>query len=221
MARRTWWIASLAGAIVAAASGPGLLAAVGDSAASVGNTLTSGTFDEPSSDLRLLSSNGRAGDCPSDPAAYDDGPTAPMQLSSETFDLAGGMTEQLGSFCLLNASDGAAALAVSFESVSEHELGQCEPSEADAGDTTCEDGAAGELASVIGVEIVKHGPDCASASTTFVELHAAQQPIGDVRAGKACSVSLRLRPVGDDRARQQAQTDRVTWDIRFHLEPAD
>ena len=221
MARRTWWIASLAGAIVAAASGPGLLAAVGDSAASVGNSITSGTFDEPAGDLRLLSSSGRAGDCPSDPAAYDDGPTAPMQLSSETFDLAGGMSEQVGSFCLLNASDGVAALAVSFESVSEVEVGECQPSEVDAGDTTCGDGDAGELASVIGVEIVKHGPDCTSASTAFVELHAEPRPIGDVRAGKACSVSLRLLPIGDDSARRQAQTDRVTWDIRFHLEPAD
>jgi hypothetical protein len=204
------------GALICLVGGTGLFAALTDTATTGTNTATSD--DLPSSiDIKLGAGyqfSGGVGVC----GAFVDNLTTP--LFTET-DMKPNNVGQ-ATFCIKN--DGAQNAAhLDVRAIELTDVDQsCTGDEAESGDATCGNGAAGELSGVLTVFFVSI--DCGtgqdSENTAEVGLgDLATTPLTLFQVGAGQTICLRsqlsYRDPADPAAGQVAQSDSTSWRFRF------
>lgn len=230
-----WSLASATlGALVAFASGSGLFAITSDSVLSRGNSIESGTYAVPAHDLKVARSTvGPDGgettvDCES--GEYEDGPITGLvsTTSGPNYNISPPSTLHSLAFCLKNAGSQAGRLIVSLDNISDTEVGDCEPSEAAAeggADTTCTDGAQGELEALLHFQLVRLEASSASCPEVVGDNFESVAADGLVavptlQSNEFCKFTLLVgpQPATTESQKLAAQTDRVQWDIVFTLQ---
>jgi hypothetical protein len=222
------------GAALSLLLGTGLFALASDSVTSTGNKARSGTFTSTTAqDLKVARvpfdpTDASTSDCAN--ATYSDGPLTALinpagniNVSLDTIN----SDSQNDVLCVKNAGSAAGRIRVVFDNVVETEVGACEASEAAAGDASCQDGQAGELASVLTPGFAE-GPNETGLCDPLQTYFSSWQGTGQVLAphvvpGAFCVWILEthtdLDPVtSPEEQRLRAQTDMVQWDISFTLE---
>jgi len=206
-----------------------LLALTSDSVTSQNNKAESGTFAAPAHDL-VAAKIPAGGNC--ETATYTEGPFAAAITSPfANFTLGGSGLNQTDRFCLKNNGTQAGQLVMTFTNVADLEVGVCEQSEADAGDTSCTDLAQGELKPILearfsldsgGLEAPSLSFSCTTSGfTAFSTVEAGPEVLDpNLDPGEFCRGLLVLREKlsTTDTERLLAQTDKVQWDIVFTLE---
>lgn len=224
--KRRLGLTGIAG-ILAMLLGSGLIAVVSDSVTSEGNTAESGAYIPPFHDLKAARVS-VFDSC--DGATYGDGPfTAAIQTQ---LDISNSNSHyQEDTFCLKNRDVADAApgkLTASFTAVTDTEVGPCAASEADqGGDTTCEDGAAGELKPLVYVQWLScsGGGSCAWGPSNWFSAYESAPVVLDASFVPGETYQARLSvytPLNFNGPpeRLRAQTDRLQWNIVFTLEDA-
>jgi hypothetical protein len=218
----TLTIAAIGGAL-SLLLGSGLISLVSDSVTSEANSLESGTFSPASYDLKLARVLTES--CAAVPYdSYQDGPLTAL-FTNGTLDLSQGRSNvNRIEVCLRNLGNGVGKLVASNGNYIETEIGGCEPSESEAGDTTCGDGDHGELFGVLSSNFFVSPLHDSSPSCTGAAGHISSQLVldQDLAPGESCRivVDYRVDPTVSDNDRLLAQTDRLQWDITFTLEDA-
>ena len=210
---RSIWTWMSLGAVVALV-GAGLLAATSDAITSQGNTAQSGTYSPPVEGVDIQGAIvGSPNDCneTTPESSFSDGPLPAVVTG--TFDLdadAPSITSQ--TVCLRNVgTEPGDAIAADFVNASSVEVGPCEQSEVDAGDTTCADGEQGELFVGWGAETSTRCPIDGTFRFT-------------IPAGGYCDYTYDAVPAfvdanGDPTADPTlAQTDAVTYDLVWQID---
>lgn len=200
--------------------GSGLFALATDSVTSQDNSVRSATFTVPSHDLKAARVSA-VPECA--PATYLDGPfTAFIQDAEIPLGTPGGAAQE-DYFCLRNDGTATGRLDVTFSQIIEQEVGACEASESAAGDTTCEDGAPGELKPLLGVQFIPAGgtSGCGGVGVLGFDFYDGEGQLvdADVAPGATCILSMGVGAnlTSSENTYQIAQTDRVQWDVVFTL----
>ncbi len=156
-------------------------------------------------------------------ATYSQGPVPVARASNITF----GAGVEIGNdpvfrlLCVKNASDAAGVLYVTFTNVTNTEVGMCTAGEAavaEGNDTSCADGAAGELGPILRVSVAACGAGGtmrpSSAYTTPVQIDAS------LAAGETCAISLvdQIDQTATPNQKSAGQTDRFQYDMVFTLQ---
>jgi len=222
----------IAGTAISGMLGSGLLAATSDSVSSTGNVVTSSQYTGPVPAAHNIQVGRVAFNATSCSAAtYTDGPTTIFQTRTVDGDDPGSASGQgYDDLCLKNVGTLTGQVLLTLGNVLDTEIGACEPGEAapDLGaDTTCADGAAGELSSVLRVS---HGSPGAGSTgtcvpgTSFVDFNAARTtPLVVATAmapGEICrfgNFSTMLQSGLSEAQKAISQTDRVQFDLVFTL----
>jgi hypothetical protein len=219
--RRKALVAVAVGASVSLVLGS-LLALNSDSVTSEDNKAQSGTFAPTAHDLQAARV-AQFGSCTG--AAFGDGPfAAAITGTGDNINLNGGFAGQVGDFCLKNSGTQTGRLKVAFANAADVEVGACEASESGAGaDTSCTDGAQGELKPLLDVGIQKRtdtstSSSCTGAGADFLSLETSISLDADLAPGEICTVHFTIQALGSDSQKLRAQTDKLEWDIVFTLE---
>ncbi|MEX2556439.1 MAG: hypothetical protein WEB06_12525 [Actinomycetota bacterium] len=206
------------GAAVSLLLGSGLLALASDSVTSTGNTVTSGTFAHDVKAARVSD----AAECGT--ATYEDGPFTALLTWTTT--LGEETSTSTDVFCLRNDGSAVGQLSLTFQNIVDTEVGACESSESAAGDTSCQDGDAGELSQVLAAQTAGQtgstsGSCTGTGRSSFANLGANSFVFdADLAPGEICALRMTVFAEGgqSDDTYAQAQTDRVQWDITFTLQ---
>jgi hypothetical protein len=220
------------GALASALLGSGLLAIVGGTATSEGNSIQSGTLPIPGPNLHAAII-GEDDAC--DASTTQDLATFSAVISSSGFTPEVGSTLSSQRVCLYNAgsSDGWAQLQ--FANVYSAEAntvdGVCDNAEGyptGGNDTTCGVTDPGELPAVLSLIVEYPSEPCPSLCTAYPPPHYAFDDVTTtpvqlqkIGPGEAISFHLNLSVLccdpSDEQRTQAAQTDYLQWDITFAL----
>ena len=235
MKRRSTLAGIAMGVLVALLLGSNLVAAVEDSVSSEDNSAQSGTYTAGGAhDLRATTYATTF--CAGNPSTWGEGPLPAIvqsnNASSPNVNLADPTTPggqgSLETMCFYNNGFQDGDLVVSFDQISDREVGACADDEG-ASDDSCTDGAKGELAQVLQAtfsgspEFGQNFCNTVSVTKNFSEFDGSPQLlIEDLPPKERCNikVSFGLQVTGGtnlEEAKSRAQTDRLEWDIVFTL----
>ena len=221
MRRKATLTMMAAGGILSLLLGSGLISMVSDSVASTGNVIESDRFSASSHDLKIF-----PGPCANatSSAQFSDGPlTAAFDNTSGPYDLTTSPLVAGPNACLKNFGSGTGRVTVVFANVVQTEVGVCLASESQAGDTSCANGALGEIGDIVRVRLANaNGSSSASCvgQSGLISTAGAMTLDADLAPGETCDYRLDYLAIEDDTGRSKAQTDRVQWDIVFTLQDA-
>jgi hypothetical protein len=208
-ARATRWVIPVTAALALTMVGQGVVAQVADTVRIDDNAIASNAIVLGEG---LVIGTGFDSVCPDD-TEYGPGPLPGQEVLVDlNEDLGNGMSTEV---CVRNEGPDPLVLSVTVPVTSDLELGPCEPSEIDAGDTTCGTGAAGEMAEV--GTLVRYSR-CTGIETTG-PLSGGTTPTaaGTIAPGQVCylNVGVELQRPAD-----LWQTDRLTYDVVVEGVPA-
>jgi hypothetical protein len=207
------------GVVLSLMVGSGLTATLSDSVTSPDNNVSSGQFEKPSHDLQVATMSSSAADGCSSAGPYGAGPVAAV-FENGSVDLNKiNTTNAEMNLCLKNAGKEEGALSLVFANVSELDFGGCEPSESEAGDSSCLTTSDGELSQVLDVLAGSSSACCSNLHSPFNDY---EQPhtIGTLAPGEVALVHFvyGVNPSSSETDKLKAQTDRLQWDILFTLQ---
>lgn len=232
----------MSGLLLAAVTVAGVFAAVVDTASS--GELSIETAEIPEKDIDIqIDSVARAQssnqDCETATSYVDDATTPYITITD-----AEPGAEVIKDFCVTNLGTDDALMTMDLVDAVDIEVGACSTTETGAGDTTCTDGAAGELADLVEVGVKVHGALTGSGAgdtceglfnnpeivvparaTTSPETpdgwtSVAGLPTNTLVAGDAACLQVRLTYDDSTPEAQEllAQTDKVSVRLRFNGE---
>jgi hypothetical protein len=218
MERQMLRLTLLLGVLVTILGGTGVFAVFNDQASGGANSVTSDSLAH-AADLQIATaSRSQSGDGIDCSGTFDENTTTPQ------FTIGRFQAESQGEtafVCLRNV--GSAELDLSARATELVDLDiACTGDEAAAGDTTCGDNQAGELAPIVAVSVVR--ADCGTDNTLGgVGMVLAQWPQGSslgsgiaLRPGETGCIRMTISYFGlNESDIQQAQSDRVTWKFTF------
>lgn len=233
----------MAGVMLAVVSIAGVFAAVVDTAKSGQLSIQSAEVPEKDIDLKIdpvSRDQSSSVDCGTVGSSLVDDATTPYI----TITNASPGAEVIKDFCVENQGTDDALITMDLVEAADIEVGACSTTETGAGDTTCADGAAGELANYIKVGVKVHGAlngtgagdrcdgdfnhpevvlpavNTTSAATPLGWTSVAGLPTNTLTATDEACVQVRLTYDASTPEAQKllAQTDKVSVRLRFNGE---
>ncbi len=197
---------------VAALVGAGSWATFSDTETSEDNIVSTGSLN-----LQVGTTTGGPENC-----QYTDPWTGPLFTMT---DAAPGDSEEV-TICLKNDGSMAGNLVTTFSPVQDVEVGNCAEPESSAGDTTCNDEDAGELAQFVNV-VIWADDDCDNVQdgVEFVFFNGPATGLsgliipasGQITYNPGDQACVGAKATVSSSADNKAQTDKVTVDVTFTL----
>lgn len=229
MQRRTAILALLCSALLSQLLLAGIFARASDSVTSSGNHVLSGTFTPPAHDVQAAQGTTGTFDCAT--ATYGNGPFAFVTQSTANLNAGGGSGTSRW-MCVKNTGTAAGKLVVRLANIVDTEVNACEPGEAavnEGGDTSCANGALGELSPLMNFSLAPSGTStgtCTGGFGTLANMQTAGITVATALApGEYCRLIISGTTFTQFNAlteaeKSRAQTDKATFDVLFTLEDA-
>lgn len=203
------WVVPVTAALALTMVGQGVVAQLADTVRVDDNAISSNAITVGQG---LVIGTGVDGVCLVD-TVFGPGPVPGQEVEVDlNEDLGTGMSTEV---CVRNDGPAPLNLSVTVPVTSDLELGPCEPSEIDAGDTTCGAGAAGEMTEA---GTLVRWAQCTAVETTGA-LSTGTTPVaaGTIAPGQVCYIGVFVEI---QRPFYLWQTDRLTYDIVVEGVPA-